>query len=358
MTDQLATVDRPTSPALPGLLRLGTRRSLLARTQSLSVAKELQSVTGCQVDLVEITTAGDTSTEELSSIGGTGVFATALRQALLSGEIDLAVHSLKDLPTAAYPGLALAAVVRRSDPRDALISDSGLTLRELPAGARIGTGSPRRAAQLRALGLDFVPIAIRGNVDTRISFVRDGSVDAVILAQAGLLRLGRADEASEVLDCLTMLPAPGQGALAVECRSDDLQLRRALHEHLDDPETRAAVTAERAVLAGVEAGCLAPLGALAEVVESLDAAGCSIMELSLRAVVLAPDGARQLRRSIVGPVTDPIRLGQELARGLLAEGAADLLVGARSGSARGHPQATKVAPPDLSANQSAPERAS
>lgn len=298
-------------------LRLGTRRSTLATTQSGLVADRLRAL-GHQVELVEITTEGDVNTGPLASIGGTGVFASAIRAALLAGEIDLAVHSLKDLPVAPHAGLVVAAIPPREDPRDALVARDGLTLGELPAGSVVGTGSPRRAAQLEALGLGLEITAIRGNVDTRIRHVHDGRCDAVVLARAGLARLGRTDEVTETLDPLVMLPAAGQGALAVECREDDPV--RELLAQLDDADTRACVTAERDLLSVLEAGCTAPLGALAEVVEDLDG-----VELSLRAFVGAPDGSGSLRRSLTGPVDDPRSLGARLARLLLEDGAADLV---------------------------------
>ncbi len=206
--------------ALP-VLRLGTRASALATTQSMLVADLVRDHLGREVDLVEITTEGDASAAPLAQIGGTGVFVSALRDALLDGRIDLAVHSLKDLPTGPCDGIALAAVPLREDPRDVVVARDGLTLGELPPGSRIGTGSPRRASQLHALGLGLDVAGIRGNVDTRIGKVRSGEYDAVVLARAGLARLDRLEEATEVLDPLQMLPAPGQGALAVECRSDD-----------------------------------------------------------------------------------------------------------------------------------------
>ena len=310
-----ATDTRVTEPLT---LRLGTRRSALATTQSTWVADRLRAL-GHSVDLVTIVTEGDTSTASLSSLGGTGVFAAALRRALLAGEVDFAVHSLKDLPTTPADGIALAAVPLREDPRDAVVARDGMTLGELPVGSRLGTGSPRRAAQLEALGLGLAIEGIRGNVDTRIRKVREGEVDAVVLARAGLARLGRLDEVTEVLDPLQMLPAPGQGALAIECRSGDADLVAALAQ-LDDPATRAAVTAERAVLSTLEAGCSAPLGALADVVEGEDGE-----ELWLRAVVLSMDGALSVRMSISGPVTDAEELGTRLAGSMLDEGAADLM---------------------------------
>ena len=298
-------------------IRLGTRRSALATTQAGMVADQLREL-GHVVEMVEITTFGDASTASLSSIGGTGVFATAIRNALLSGEIDVAVHSLKDLPVAPEPGLRIAAIPVREDPRDALVARDGLTLGELPTGSVVGTGSPRRAAQLAALGLGLVVTDLRGNVDTRISLVRNGSLDAVLLARSGLARLGRLDEVGETLDPLQMLPAPGQGALAVECREDRPDLVEAL-ARLDDSDTRACVTAERALLAALEAGCTAPVGALAEVVDSEHGT-----ELFLRAFAGTQDASIDLRRSAVGPLMDPERLGRELAAVLLADGAAEI----------------------------------
>jgi len=300
------------------LIRLGSRRSALATAQAAMMADQLRGL-GHSVEMVEITTAGDTSTASLSSIGGTGVFAAAIRRALLDGEIDIAVHSLKDLPVAPEPGLLIAAIPVREDARDALVARDGLTLAQLPAGSVVGTGSPRRRAQLAALGLGLQVRDIRGNVDTRISLVRNGSCDAVLLARAGLSRLGRLDEVTESLDPLQMLPAPGQGALAIECRQDRPDLIEALRP-LDDPDTRACVSAERALLATLEAGCTAPVGVLAEVVEGEDGT-----ELFLRAFVGSPDAGTGLRRSSVGPLKEPERLGRELAVVLLAEGAADLI---------------------------------
>jgi hydroxymethylbilane synthase len=330
-------------------LRLGTRRSALAMVQAQLVADALAPVAGRAVELVLITTYGDQTQhaqEPLETIGGTGVFATELRRAVLSGEVDLAVHSLKDLPTQPAPGLTIGAVPAREDPRDALVARDGLTLGELPAGSRVGTGSPRRAAQLRALdlGLDIQPI--RGNVDTRLRAVAEGRYDAVVLARAGLLRLGRPDEATEVLDPIQMLPAPGQGALAVECRSDDIELLGWL-DVLDDADTHAAVTAERAVLAALEAGCSAPVGALAEVAEGHDGA-----ELSVRAVVAAVDGSDAIRRSIVGPVETARDLGTRLAGVLLEDGAADVadfgtLAGPTPPVVRSHPSVVASTEPPI-----------
>jgi hydroxymethylbilane synthase len=305
-------------------LRIGTRASVLATAQSGQVADRLREWLagrgGRDVELVPVTTEGDVNQRPLVEFGGAGVFVSALREALLAGEVDVAVHSLKDLPTAPAPGIALAAVPPREDPRDVVVARDGLTLAELPPGARIGTGAPRRAAQLRALGLGFEVEAIRGNVGTRIGYVTDGRLDAVVLAYAGLRRIGRADEATEILDPLQMLPAPGQGALAVEARADDPELVEQLRSALDDPGTRAAVTAERSLLAALEAGCSAPVGALAEV-----ALGEGGEEIWMRAVAAAVDGTQIVKMSMTGAVDDPARLGEALAQDMLADGASALI---------------------------------
>jgi hydroxymethylbilane synthase len=301
-------------------IRVGTRRSLLARTQSEQVAAMLRDRLERDVVLVEVVTEGDLTAAPLAAIGGTGVFVTALRAALLRGDVDLAVHSLKDLPTLEDERIALSAVPLREDPRDVVVARDGLTLGELPAGARVGTGSPRRAAQLHALGLGFAVEPIRGNVDTRIRKVADGDLDAVVLARAGIARLGRLDEVTEVLDPLQMLPAPGQGALAVECRRDDADLEAEVRAAVDDEPTRTAVTAERAVLAGLEAGCSAPVGALAEVAEGDDGE-----ELWLRAVALSLDGAVAVRRSATGSPAHAEEVGRGLAQEMLDEGASALM---------------------------------
>ncbi|WP_405390171.1 hydroxymethylbilane synthase [Streptomyces sp. NBC_01102] len=323
MTDNSPLGGETTKP-----LRLGTRRSKLAMAQSGMVADAVREVTGRAVELVEITTYGDVSREQLSQIGGTGVFVAALREALLSGEVDFAVHSLKDLPTAQPEGLVLAAVPEREDPRDVLVARDGLTFEQLPSGARIGTGSARRMAQLnsyaRSHGLDMETVPIRGNVDTRIGFVRSGELDAVVLAAAGLSRLGRTGEVTDFLSVDTVLPAPGQGALAIECAATSADLAAALAE-LDDPYTRVAVTAERALLAALEAGCSAPVGALADLL----ADGQTVNELRLRGVVGSTDGTSLVQLSITGPVPtshdDAVALGRELASEMLAKGAAGLM---------------------------------
>ncbi|RIQ35674.1 hydroxymethylbilane synthase [Jiangella rhizosphaerae] len=295
-------------------LRLGTRRSALALAQARYVQERLRAL-GHVVELVEITTKGDVTTAPLDRIGGTGVFVAALREALLDDRVDLAVHSLKDLPTAPADGLVLAAVPEREDPRDVLCARDGLKLSDLPAGARVGTGSPRREAQLRALGLGIEIVGLRGNVDTRLSKVTDGTLDAVVLARAGLARLGRLDSVTEVLDPMQVLPAPGQGALGIECRTADTALAAVLGT-LDDPAARAAVTAERTLLAVLEAGCTAPVGAYAEAAE-----GDGGLELYIRAVVAARDGSVSIRKSATGPLGGAEQIGRDLALELLADGA-------------------------------------
>lgn len=303
-------------------IRIGTRGSLLARTQSQTIADALTAA-GHPAELVIIKTAGDASAAPVTEIG-VGVFTTAIRVALRNNEVDVAVHSYKDLPTAPESDLTIAAVPPRVDPRDALVARDGMVLGELPPGSVIGTSAPRRAAQLRALGLGLEIRPLRGNLDSRLGKVASGELDAVVVARAGLVRIGRTDVVSEALEPVVMLPAPAQGALAVECRSDDAELVRILAE-LDDQSTRAAIEAERAVLAALEAGCTAPVGAIAEVVESIDEDGRIFAELSLRAAVAAEDGSDVIRASVVGPVDRAVQLGKDLAAELLELGAGDLV---------------------------------
>ncbi|MPV37821.1 hydroxymethylbilane synthase [Georgenia subflava] len=335
---QTVSVSSSTPP-----LRLGTRGSDLALTQSTTVARSLTAATGREVELVRIRTEGDRSTASLASLGGTGVFAAALREALLAGECDIAVHSLKDLPTAPTPGLSIGALPGRADHRDVLCARDGLTLAELPDGARVGTGSPRRAAQLRLARPDLTVVDIRGNVGTRLARVGT-DLDAVVLARAGLDRLGLLERVTDALDTDVMLPAPGQGALAVECRTEDLR-EDALGDPLrqiDHVPTRLAVLAERAVLRTLEAGCAAPVGAHARLGTGDD--GTSVLELSVG--VFAPDGSRELRRSrgvelpghperatVIArgtakaqdvALTLAVDLGVGLAEQLLADGAAEI----------------------------------
>ncbi|KIR62887.1 MULTISPECIES: hydroxymethylbilane synthase [Micromonospora] len=301
-------------------LRLGTRGSTLAMAQSGHVAAALTEATGREVELVEVVTAGDRSSAPVHRLG-VGVFVSALRDALTARTIDLAVHSYKDLPTAAAPGLHVAAVPPRQDPRDALVAKGGLTLAELPPGAVVGTGALRRIAQLHALGLQLEVTPIRGNIDTRLARVLgpDADLDAVVLARAGLARIGRTDVITETLDPMLMLPAPAQGALAVECRADDTDLVELLAV-LDHAPSRAAVTAERALLATLEAGCSAPVAAYAELAE-----GDAGDEIYLRGAVISPDGTRDLRLSRTGTPADAAEIGKALAAELLELGADSIL---------------------------------
>lgn len=274
-----------------GVLRLGTRGSALAVAQSTAVAEAIARATGVDVELVTVTTHGDTSRESLSELGGTGVFATALREALRSDECDFLVHSLKDLPTAPAPGLVVAAVPKRADARDALCARDGMTLETLPEGAKVGTGSPRRVAQLLSVRPDLEIVDIRGNVDTRLARAAEGDLDAVVLAAAGLGRLGRLDAVTEFFSLSSLPTAPGQGALALEVRAGDEKGRGPIARALaavDHVTTHACATAERAVLAGLEAGCAAPIGASALVDDGL---------LFLTASVYRPDGSERLTAS-------------------------------------------------------------
>lgn len=319
--------------------RIGTRGSALATTQTGLVAAALTEAGAGEAQTVVVRTEGDVVTGSLASLGGTGVFAAALRQRVLDGDVDVAVHSLKDLPVAQPAGLVIAAIPARVDVRDVLVARDGLTLDTLPTGAVVGTGSPRRAAQVLAARPDLRIRDIRGNVPTRLRRVKGlslehddsasvgrehvGDLDAVVLAGAGLDRLGLGSHATERIDPHVMLPAPGQGALAVEVSSatagGDGALRQALSV-LDDAATRHAVTAERALLARLEGGCAAPLGALAVPTRS--------GSLRLDAVVVNPDGSRALRRHAAAAVTDEDsarRLGQGLADELLDAGAAALM---------------------------------
>jgi hydroxymethylbilane synthase len=303
------------------IIRVGTRGSALALAQSNLIVEAIER-TGVRVEVITISTPGDRSSEPIENIG-IGVFTSAVRDALADGTVDVAVHSYKDLPTAADPRVSLAAVPTRADPRDALVARDGLTLGELPPGSTVGTGSPRRAAQLHALGFGLEIVPIRGNVDTRIRKVTSGELDAVVLARAGLARIGRLEVVTEVLDPIQMLPAPAQGALAVECRVDDMDVEHLLRSTVDDEWTRAAAGAERAMLAALEAGCSAPVGALADVVEDLDGDDRIVHRLSLRGVAAAGTGAATtlVRASATGDLNDGERLGRAVAAELLELGA-------------------------------------
>ena len=303
----------------------------MAIAQSRQVAEMITERTGRPVEIVGVTTLGDVSRAQLTQIGGTGVFVSALREALLGGEVDLAVHSLKDLPTGPAAGIALAAVPPRDDPRDALVARDGAKLADLPPGARIGTGSPRRAAQLLGLRADVRCVPIRGNAGTRLGKVSEGELDAVVLAYAGLARIGHVGAITQVFEPDEMLPAPGQGALAVECREDDAELA-ALLQAVTDEASVAAVTAERSLLEALEAGCSAPIGAYAALraggsggAQGFVPPGSSVTRLRMQAAVMSPDGSRMLRAHGDVATAGAWQLGRDLAAGLLRSGASDLI---------------------------------
>ena len=340
----------PAHPAAGARLRIGTRGSALATTQSSHVATALRDACGVDVELVPVRTDGDTDRASLASLGGVGVFAAALRGAILDGHVDAAVHSLKDLPTAPVSGLAIHAVPPREDPRDALCAANGWTLETLPRGARVGTGSPRRAAQLLTRRPDLTIVDLRGNVPTRLGRVTSGDLDAVVLAYAGLRRLGLDGAVTQVFDPDVLLPAPGQGALAVEARDDiDDDVADALGL-LDDSATRLQVTAERSVLSTMNAGCATPVGALARIVRPSTGSGDEMRgaRLVLRASSTAPDGRRTVNAeawaeldecSPEGAIANLMaahELGEEVAGILLDGGAADfedVTAGSRRGPA-------------------------
>jgi hydroxymethylbilane synthase len=299
-------------------LRLGTRGSALARWQADWVTEQLQTI-GVVVEQVLITTSGDVTSGPISEIGGQGLFIKEIQRALLDDRIDLAVHSLKDLPTEAVVGLGLAAVPPRADVGDALVSSRFANLDDLPAGARVGTGSRRRQSQLLHLRPDLVVADIRGNVDTRLKKLDAGEYDAIILAQAGLTRLGLTDRITQRLSPDQMLPAVGQGALGIETRADDEATITAIAV-LDDAPTRAAVIAERSLLATLLGGCLAPVGAWAR---------CDDGALVLDAVVLSTDGKQRIATRLTDDLNSAAMLGQHAAEQLLAQGAAALIAEAR-----------------------------
>jgi hydroxymethylbilane synthase len=316
----VSAVTPRSAPLRLATLRLGSRRSPMAIAQSRQVADMITERTGRAVEIVGVTTLGDVSRAQLTQIGGTGVFVSALREALLGGEVDLAVHSLKDLPTGPAAGIALAAVPPRDDPRDALVARDGAKLADLPPGARIGTGSPRRAAQLLGLRAGLRCVPIRGNAGTRLGKVSEGELDAVVLAYAGLARIGRVGAVTQVFEPDEMLPAPGQGALAVECRAGDAELA-ALLQAVTDEASMAAVTAERSLLEALEAGCSAPIGAYAAVTPGQHG------HLRLQAAVMSPDGSRVLRAHGEAAAAGARQLGRDLAAELLRSGASDLISG-------------------------------
>lgn len=297
------------------VLRLGTRGSALATTQSGVVAAQLKSLAGLDCELVQIRTLGDVNAGPLATIGGTGVFVTAIRTALLAGTVDLIVHSYKDLPTASVEGIRLAAVPVRENPFDALCARDGRQLADIPSGARVGTGSPRRIAELLRARPDLQVLPIRGNVDSRLAQIDSGALDAVVLSRAGLTRLGRLDAVTQTFDAAEFLPAPSQGALAVECRAETTWYSTGLGL-LDDPTSRATALAERSLLTVLQAGCSAPVGALATV---------NGAALTLTGSVISTDGSREIRATHHGPIPEAADIGQQLGRTLLAQGGAELL---------------------------------
>lgn len=297
---------------------IGTRRSLLARAQTAWVADRIGDLhPGVEVVLEPITTRGDRKPDTpLPAIGGKGLFTAELEEALLEGRIDLAVHSAKDLPTEMPDGLHLAAVPPRADPRDALIARRGKTLDDLPENATIGTSSTRRCAQLRLLRKDFRFATLRGNVDTRINKVRRGDCDATLLAMAGLARAGLAHEAAGILDLDVMIPAPGQGTLALQSRTDDGRTNELLRK-LDDPDSAAALSCERAVLASLQGGCQAPIGVLVRRDGS---------QWQCHAIVASPQGTAAARAAVTGLLDT---LAQRVVAALTQQGAADIIAACR-----------------------------
>jgi hydroxymethylbilane synthase len=308
----------------PSTIRIATRASSLAQWQAQHVSSLLSAaVPGLVVDMVHVTTTGDrVQTEALREFGGVGVFTREVQHAVLDGRADIAVHSLKDLPTEPTAGLMLAAVPCREDRFDALVlpvsaASADVRLSSLPAGTRIGTGSLRRQAQLRHLRTDWHIEEIRGNVDTRLRKLDAGEYDALILAAAGLIRLGQAHRISLRLEPPVMYPAVGQGAIGIECRADDLPVQRAL-SRLTDPATWSEVVAERSLLAALRAGCHAPVGALTRQEGDL---------LKLEAVVLSPDGLQKWSVAESSAARHAVELGQRVAQRLLDEGAGTVLHG-------------------------------
>jgi hydroxymethylbilane synthase len=303
-------------------IKIGTRASPLARWQANWVAERLREL-GAEVELLSITTAGDSQPQSpIGAIGASGVFTKAIQRALLDKRIDLAVHSLKDLPTEAVEGVVLAAVPPRESPGDALLSRHRLTLSQLPANGKVGTGSLRRQSQLLYARPDLQACDVRGNVETRVRKLHDGEFDALVLAEAGLKRLGLEGAIAEILPKSIMLPAVGQGALGLETRADDAVVRAAV-ARLDDPQAHASVLAERSLLATLRGGCLAPVGAWARLESG---------QLLLSAVVLSRDGRERLVAEAASELKGAVELGHRVAEELLTHGAAKLIETSRYGA--------------------------
>jgi hydroxymethylbilane synthase len=297
-------------------LRIGTRGSLLATWQAEFVRKQIFQLAGVESEIVIIKTSGDKLAQApLTEIGGKGIFIKELEDALLNDSVDVAVHSVKDIPTEIPPGLSFPAVCRRDDVRDCLVSSDGATLVHLRYGARVGTGSLRRQAQLRHVRPDLDVRDLRGNVDTRLRKVERGELDAVILAKAGLDRLDCSHRISEILSPEVCMPAVGQGAIAAECRAAD-SASAAILEKLDDAETRAAIVAERALLSVLQGGCQVPLGAWARLERG---------ELVMDACVCSADGAQYVKQRVNGPLEEPKQLGERMAKLLIEAGAEGIL---------------------------------
>jgi len=301
------------------LIRIGTRASQLAQWQAHWVAEQLQKH-GANVELVNITTSGDTQQQgPVAGLGLQGVFTKEIQSAVLAGRVDVAVHSLKDLPTDPIAGLVLAAVPERENIADALVSHVAPSLASLPQAARIGTGSLRRQSQLKSLRPDLQMAGIRGNVDTRLRKLDEGEYDAVILAAAGLNRLGLKERITELLEPPRMLPAPGQGALGIECREEDVSIRKLL-ARLEDNDSRLSVEAERSMLAMLHGGCSVPVGAWGRIEEG---------QLVLDGLVANLTGTQVLRATAQDEAANAAAIGQDVAEQLLALGAAEIIVEAR-----------------------------
>ena len=297
-------------------LRIGTRGSLLAKWQAEFVRRQVFQATGIEGEIVIIKTSGDKMQHtSLSEIGGKGIFVKELEEALLDNSIDIAVHSVKDIPTKTPPGLSFPAILRREDIRDCLVSNNGANLAALREGARVGTGSLRRRAQLLHLRPDLDIRDLRGNVDTRLRKVESGEYDAIMLAKAGLDRLGAAHRITEVFSPEVFLPAVGQGAIGVECSVDAAETSAAL-EKLDDAETRSAIIAERTLLSTLEGGCQVPLGAWARLERD---------ELVLEACVCSVDGAQYIKQRAAAPPDQARALGEHMGRLLIDAGAQAIL---------------------------------
>ena len=304
----------PLPPFIPMRVRIGTRKSKLALWQANYVKEFLEKTWGVEVELVKITTTGDKITDvPLAKIGGKGLFVKEIEKALMEGEIDLAVHSLKDVPTVLPKGLTLGAITKREFPYDVLISSSGKTLRELPQGAKIGTSSLRRQVQIKRVRRDLVVEVLRGNVDTRMQRLKEGKYDAIVLAYAGVKRMGYENEITEILDYF--IPAVGQGSLAIEIREDDERIRKLI-EPLNHEESYIAAVCERAFLRELEGGCQVPIGAFAEVVDG---------KLRIKGFISDLEAERFIEDFAEGSPQNPEEVGKELARKLLSKGGKEIL---------------------------------